>query len=96
METASVPSVASRAGRLVRAMELLQKGKVTHLGGTKYLVKTGEDYYVDVFGDPPCYCADAENRSVTCKHEIACLLFRANPKVVKAIEDMLATAVRQR
>ena len=95
MSTALVPTVAGRAGRLVRAMELVRQGRVTHLKGTQFLVKSGEDHYVDLMGDPPCYCADAQHRSVDCKHEIAARLLRTDPKVVKAIEDMLAATVQR-
>ena len=90
-----VPTAASRAGRLVRAMELVRQGRVTHLKSTQFLVKSGEDHYVDLMGDPPCYCKDSEFRAVDCKHSLAARLCRADPKVVKAIEDMLAATVQR-
>lgn len=93
MSTSLIPNVASRAGRLVRAMELVQQKRVRHLRGTEYLVRSGdEDIYVDLMGDPPCYCADQQFRSVACKHYLAAHLNQTDPQVVKAIDDMLTAA----
>ncbi len=87
MSTMTRPRVSARPERLRRAVALLVNERVKHLQGSQYHVQSGsgDGYYVDLSEDPTCYCADMENRTVDCKHSIACRLHRADPKLVETI-----------
>lgn len=79
-------------GRLERARSLA----ITKTGpGRQYRVK-GQDepwYDVDLDVDPPCYCADQENRGKQiggkCKHVLAALLQERHPALLQALGESL-------
>lgn len=78
-------------GRLARAKDLA----IEKVGPRQYRVR-GQDepfYMVDLDVDPPCYCADQENRGKQiggkCKHVLAALLQEHNPALMQALGESL-------
>lgn len=79
-------------GRLLRGMALLPF--MEELGPNEFRVRGNEEpvYYVNLDGDPVCYCDDAKHApraSRMCKHEIACRLWSMELGVVTAMNDIL-------
>lgn len=87
----SAPDRFYEPGRFGRAKALLPF--VKPLGGRQYEVKGSDEptYYVDLDGDPMCYCADSQNRGTRikgrCKHVLACMLREYYPPLVMAMAD---------
>jgi predicted nucleic acid-binding Zn finger protein len=80
--------------RFKRAFLLVKKdGAVTRLGPTQFRV-VGQDepeYFVDLGGDPPCYCADIRNAGWKtgnmCKHILACRLAIKDPTLDNSLME---------
>jgi len=67
--------------RLRRAVHLTVEGN-----GPVYLVTGGSvPRTVDLDSVTPCVCEDALMRGARCKHELAALLHRGEPQVIRAL-----------
>lgn len=80
-------------GRLRRAAVLACK----RIGPRQYRVRgQHQPYYdVDLDGDQPCYCRDAEYRGLVCKHEMRARLAEGDPKLMLALGEMLLRQERR-
>lgn len=84
-----------RTNRLYRAWILVSSQRVTRSSDEPglYVVRGDgrHDYYVDLMGNPPCYCKDMEHRGTSseehCKHVIAARILLRDPQIM----DELAT-----
>jgi hypothetical protein len=78
-------------GRLARAYERIQVGGVDKLGPRQFQVQGNDEptYFVDLDGDPPCYCKDSQWHGRGCLHEIAGLLMAKDALFINAIAEKL-------
>jgi hypothetical protein len=78
--------------RLWRAAGLL--AGVRRLGPRQYAVQgRAEEYPVDLDGDPPCYCRDAEHRGHDrnpCKHQLAARLVHGDLPLLRSLGQLTA------
>src|SRR5438105_312245 len=79
-------------GRLLRGMALLPF--MEELGPNLFRVRGNEEplYYVNLDGDPVCYCDDSKHaprEGRMCKHEIVCRLYSMEEGVLTAMNDIL-------
>jgi hypothetical protein len=90
----SAPARAFDPARLRRAAQLA----VQRIGATTFAVRGQEEpyYYVDLAGDLPCACKDAEFHGSGCKHELAARLANGDMPLVMALGEMLLRAERAR
>lgn len=84
--SSQLPSVRIiEPGRLGRAWLRVQLGGVEWLGEQQYRVigHEGQPYYVDLWQDPACFCADSEYRGAKyyCYHTLAAM-------IVHQVEDV--------
>jgi hypothetical protein len=84
-----------RPDRLRRGWQLVKTGRVTPLGGTRYLVAGNVEraYVVDLAQDPPCHCRDMEYRGGQikqfCKHVGAARLAQLDPALLDVIAEWI-------
>jgi hypothetical protein len=94
-------------GRLKKALEIIHAGQrgepsSEQLGLRQFRVKGHEQpwYFVDLDGDPICYCDDCRfsPRGLRmCKHEIVCRLVLNEPGVLaQAVEQLYMAGERQK
>ena len=69
---------------------------VQRLGDRRYRVegRVCAFYYVDLNGDPVCYCADAQFHGAGCLHELAARLHDGDGALIMSLGEMLLTAER--
>ena len=89
-----------RPDRLARAWQLVKSGRVERLGGGRFRIagNVEPEYFVDLNGDPPCYCMDMEMRGRTihyCKHTLAARLAQLEPALLQVIADNIERQMQQ-
>lgn len=85
----AAPARAFDPARLKRAVALLKGAE--RMGPSEFRVR-GQDepeYYVNLDGDPVCYCKDSEYHGRGCKHELAALLLNGDLRVIGLLGELL-------
>jgi hypothetical protein len=78
----------------------VKSGRVERLGGGRFRIagNVEPEYFVDLNGDPPCYCMDMSMRGRTihyCKHVLSARLAQLEPDLLQVIADNIERQMQQ-